>query len=52
MSSTSGDHIEGMEKVKASNKKMKMYRDLYKVEKQRYEESLQRYQKDHMDEVV
>ena len=38
-------------KVKASDKKMKKYRDLYKVEKQRYEEALQRYQKDHIDEV-
>ena len=38
-------------KVKASDKKMKKYRDLYEVEKQRYEEALQRYQKDHMDEV-
>ena len=38
-------------KVKASDKKMKKYRDLYEVEKQRYEEALQRYQEDHMDEV-
>ena len=38
-------------KVKAIDKKMKKYRDLYEVEKQRYEEALQRYQKDHMDEV-
>ena len=30
---------------------MKKYRDLYEVEKQRYEEALQRYQEDHMDEV-
>ena len=40
-----------MEKVKASDKKMKKYRDLYEVEKQRYEEALQGYQEDHMDEV-
>ena len=30
---------------------MKKYRDLYKVKKQQYEEPLQRYQEDHMDEV-
>ena len=30
---------------------MKKYRDLYEVEKQRYEEALQRYQEDHMDKV-
>ena len=30
-------------KVKASDKKMKKYWDLYEVEKQRYEEDLQRY---------
>ena len=40
-----------MEKVKASEGKMKKYRDLYKVEKQRYKEALQRHQEDHMDEV-
>ena len=39
-------------KVKASNKKMKKYMNLYKVEKQRYEEDQQRYQKYHMDEVA
>ena len=39
-------------KVEASDKKMKKYRDLYEVEKQRYEEALQRYQEDHMDEMV
>ena len=38
-------------KVKASDKKMKKYRDLYEVEEQRHEEALQRYQEDHMDEV-
>ena len=38
-------------KVEASNKKMKKYRELYEVEKQQYEEVLQRYQEDHMDEV-
>ena len=30
---------------------MKKYRELYEVEKQQYEEVLQRYQEDHMDEV-
>ena len=30
---------------------MKKYRDLYEVEKQQYEEALQRYQEDHMDEL-
>ena len=30
---------------------MKKYRDLYKVEEQRYEENLKRYHEDHMDEV-
>ena len=30
---------------------MKKYRELYEVEKQRYEEARKRYQEDHMDEV-
>ena len=30
---------------------MKKYRDLYEAEKQQYEEALQNYQEDHMDEV-
>ena len=38
-------------KVKASNKKMKKYRDLYEEEKIQHEEALQRYQEDHMDEM-
>ena len=38
-------------KVKASEKKMKRYKDLYEEEKQRHEEALQRYQEDHMDEM-
>ena len=38
-------------KVEASDKKMKKYRDLYEVEKQRYKEALQRYQEDRMNEV-
>ena len=39
------------EKVKASEKKMKKYIDLYEEEKQRHEEALQRYQEDQMDEM-
>ena len=42
---------EEWKKVKASDKKMKKYGDLYEKEKRRYEESLQRYQEDHMDEM-
>ena len=38
-------------KVNVSKKKMKNYQDLYEEEKQRHEESLQRYQEDHMDEM-
>ena len=38
-------------KVKASDKKMKRYRDLYEEEKRRHEEALQRYQEDNMDEM-
>ena len=30
---------------------MKKYRDLYEVEKRRFEEALQRYQEDHIDKV-
>ena len=40
-----------MEKVKASDKKMKKCRDLHEVDKQRHEENLQKYQEDHVDEV-
>ena len=42
---------EEWKKVKANDKKMKKYGDLYEKEKRRYEESLQRYQEDHMDEM-
>ena len=42
---------EEWKKVKASEKKMKKYKDLYEQEKQRHEETLQRYQDDHMDEM-
>ena len=38
-------------KVKASEKKMKKYKDLYQEEKQRHEEALQRYQEDHRNEM-
>ena len=38
-------------KVKASNKKMKKYRDPYEEEKPQHEEALQRYQEDHIDEM-
>ena len=38
-------------KVKASEKKMKKYKDLYEEEKQRHEKALQRYQEDHADEM-
>ena len=38
-------------KVKASEKKMKKYKDLYEEENQRTEEAQQRYQEDHMDEM-
>ena len=37
--------------VKASEKKMKMYKDLYEQEKQRHEEAIQRLQEDHTDEM-
>ena len=38
-------------KVKASEKKMKKYKELYEEEKQRHEGALQRYQEDHPDEM-
>ena len=38
-------------KAKASENKMKKYKDLYEEEKQRHEEALQRYQEDHADEM-
>ena len=38
-------------KVKAGNKKMKKYRDLYKDKKRRHEEVLKRYQEDRIDEM-
>ena len=41
--------LKEWKKVKASEKKMKTYKDLYEEDKQRQEEALQRYQEDHMD---
>ena len=38
--------LKEWKKVKASEKKMKKYKDLYEKEKQRHEELLQRYQED------
>ena len=38
-------------KTKASEKKLKKYKDLYEEEKRRHEEALQRYQEDHTDEM-
>ena len=38
-------------KAKASERKMKKYKDLYEEEKQRYEEALKIYQEDHTDEI-
>ena len=38
-------------KVKASEKKIKKYKDLYEEEKKRHEEALQRYQGDHTDKM-
>ena len=43
--------LEEWRKIKASEKKIKKYRDLYEEEKRRYEEALQRYQEDRMDEM-
>ena len=37
--------------VKASEKNMNKYKDLYEEEKRRHEEVLQRYQEDHMDKM-
>ena len=37
--------------VKASDRKMKKYKDFYEEEKQRHEEALERYQEDHVDEM-
>ena len=43
--------LKEWKKVKASEKKMNLYRDLYEEEQQRHEEALQRYQVDHADEM-
>ena len=42
---------EERKKVKTRDKKLKKYSDIYEEEKRRHEEDLQRYQKDHMDEM-
>ena len=51
MSKASAIILKEWKKVKASEKKMKKYKELYQEEKQRHEEALQRYQEDHMDEM-
>ena len=51
VSKASANILEEWKKVKASDKKMKKYKDLYEEEKQRHEEVLQRYQEDHMDGI-
>ena len=38
-------------KVKASEKKVKKYKDLYEEKKRQHKEALQRYQENHMDEM-
>ena len=43
--------LKKWKKVKANEKKMKKYKDLYEEEEQRHEEALQRYQEDHADET-
>ena len=43
--------LKEWKKVKASEKKIKKYKDLYKKEKQRHEEALHRYLEDYMDEM-
>ena len=43
--------LKEWKKVKASETKMKEYKELYKEEKQRHEEALQRCQEDHADEM-
>ena len=42
---------EEWKKVKAREKKMKKYRDLYEEEKRQHEEALQRYQEDQIDKM-
>ena len=51
VSEASAITAEEWKKVKASEKKMKKYKDLYEQEKQRHEDTFQRYQEDHMDEM-
>ena len=51
VSKASAIMLNEWKKVKASDKRMKKYRDLYGKEKQRHEEALQRCQEDNMDEM-
>ena len=51
VSKTSAIMSKEWKNVKASEKKMKKYKELYEEEKQRDEEALQRYQEDHTDEM-
>ena len=51
VSKTSAVMSKEWKNVKASEKKMKKYKELYEEEKQRDEEALQRYQEDHTDEM-
>ena len=43
VSKTSAITLKEWKKIKASDKEVKKYRDLYEVETQRYEEALQKY---------
>ena len=43
--------LKESKKVKASEKKMKNYKDLQEEQKQRHEEAFQKYQEDHADEM-
>ena len=51
LSKASAITSKARKKVKASEKKMKKYKNLYEGENRRHEEALQRYQEDHMDEM-
>ena len=51
VSKASATILKEWKKVKASESKMRKYKDLYKEEKQQQEEALQRHQEYHMDEM-
>ena len=51
VSKTSAIILKEWKKVKASEKKMKKYKDFYEEEKQQREEALKIYQEDHMDKM-